>query len=114
MLRIAGPERVAVSPAGAALVIFHGAKNVFVNVFGLFERSGRALCLFGGELCRKPRHRHQPIGLKKASKFDMRYVCNSRLRNRLPIHQHHVLTAYHVVIDGELVLPLIRLGSFGV
>src|SRR5882672_3019519 len=35
-LRIAGPERVSMAPAGAGLVVLHGAENVLVDVPGLF------------------------------------------------------------------------------
>src|SRR6266576_6133778 len=42
-LRITGPQRVPVSPPGAALVVTHGAEDVLINRVRLVELRGGAL-----------------------------------------------------------------------
>src|ERR1700733_12732483 len=74
VLRIAGPERVAVSPTSAALVILHSAKNVFINILRLFEGSGRTFCLPLGELRGNAGDGHQTVWLQEPRQLNMRHL----------------------------------------
>src|SRR5208337_4222127 len=68
-LGIASPERVSAAPAGAALVVLHGAEDVLVEGAGALEVGRAAGGFLSRDLGGQARHRHQAVGLEEALPF---------------------------------------------
>src|ERR1039458_1800545 len=105
LLGIAGIEHVAVSPARAALVIFHDGDSVVVNGASLVERLCLAFGYFDGEVGRQAGDGDKRVGLQVFLPFLDREGSHNQVRRGV---QRRALMAHHVVFHVKMQFGLSR------
>src|SRR5262249_29206720 len=103
-LRVASPESVAVSPAGAGLVVAHVGQRVLVERACLLHLRHLRLYLLCCNLRRESANGDELVRFEKPAKTRSRGGNGSR-----GIHQ--VLMADYVIFHAEVVLGLVSLVS---
>src|ERR1039458_1504395 len=106
LLGIAGIEHVAVSPARAGLVIFHGGEYVVVNGASLVERLCLAFGYFDGEVGRQAGDGDKRVGLHVFLPFLDREGGHKQVRRaaqRRALMAHRLVS--HVKIQSGLSSP---------
>ncbi len=102
------------APAGAGLVVFHGAEDVVVDGASFLLRSGGGLGLFSGELSGNAGDRDEAVGLEKSCELKARRALGMQAGRRFSIDQHNVLAADDVIVHGKLVFGFVGLGDLGI
>jgi hypothetical protein len=72
VLRIAGPDGVAASPASAVVIVVHGRDNVVVDAARFVDRLGDVFCLLVGKLADHAIDGYEAIGEKETIGSDER------------------------------------------